>query len=216
MVVLSGPSAVGKSTVVRCLRDRIPDLHFSVSVTTRAPRPGEVDGVDYTFVSAEEFQWLIDEGELLEWADIHGGLHRSGTPAAPVRSASASRPSRRSVIAGRIVTGIIALLLTLDVGAKLVRAQAVVDGSAKLGFTPDQMFVVGVIGAVCLVLYLIPRTAPIGALLWTGYFGGAIVTHLRVGDPLLTHILFPIYVSALLWGGLYLRDPRVRAVLGKR
>jgi hypothetical protein len=66
------------------------------------------------------------------------------------------------------------------------------------------------------VLYLIPRTAPIGALLWTGYFGGAIVTHLRVGDPLLTHILFPIYVSALLWGGLYLRDPRVRAVLGKR
>ena len=88
MVVLSGPSAVGKSTVVRCLRDRIPDLHFSVSVTTRAPRPGEVDGVDYSFVSAEQFQRLIDEGELLEWADIHGGLHRSGTPAAPVRSAT--------------------------------------------------------------------------------------------------------------------------------
>ena len=146
-------------------------------------------------------------------------LLRSTTyAAAPVRSNSAStiRPSRRSVIAGRIMTGIIALLLTLDVSAKLVRAQAVVDGSAKLGFTPDQMFVVGVIGAVCLVLYLIPRTAPIGALLWTGYFGGAIVTHLRVGDPLLTHILFPLYVSALLWGGLYLRDPRVRAVLGKR
>jgi heme/copper-type cytochrome/quinol oxidase subunit 1 len=144
-------------------------------------------------------------------------LLRSATYA-PVRSSSAStvRPSRRSVIVGRIMTGIIALLLTLDVCAKLVRAQAVVDGSAKLGFTPDQMFVVGVIGAVCLVLYLIPRTAPIGALLWTGYFGGAIVTHLRVGDPLLTHILFPIYVSALLWGGLYLRDPRVRAVLGKR
>ena len=136
----------------------------------------------------------------------------------PARSSSVptSRPSRRSMIAGRIMTSFIALLLTFDVSAKLVRAQAVVDGSAKLGFTPDQMFVVGVIGAVCLVLYLIPRTAPIGALLWTGYFGGAIVTHLRVGDPLLTHILFPIYVSALLWGGLYLRDPRVRAVLGKR
>ncbi len=146
-------------------------------------------------------------------------LLRSATyAAAPVRSSSAStvRPSRRSVIAGRIMTGIITLLLTLDVGAKLVRAQAVVEGSAKLGFTPDQMFVVGVIGAVCLVLYLIPRTAPIGALLWTGYFGGAIVTHLRVGNPLLTHILFPIYVSALIWGGLYLRDPRIRAVLGKR
>lgn len=89
-MVLSGPSAVGKSTVVRCLRDRIPDLHFSVSVTTRAPRPGEVDGVDYSFVSPAQFQRLIDDDELLEWADIHGGLHRSGTPAAPVRSATAA------------------------------------------------------------------------------------------------------------------------------
>ncbi|MDX1890925.1 guanylate kinase [Mycolicibacterium sp. 050158] len=93
IVVLSGPSAVGKSTVVRCLRDRVPDLHFSVSATTRAPRPGEVDGVDYTFVSAERFQQLIDDGALLEWAEIHRGLHRSGTPAAPVRAAaSAGRP----------------------------------------------------------------------------------------------------------------------------
>ena len=93
VLVLSGPSAVGKSSVVRCLRDRLPDLHFSVSVTTRAPRPGEVDGVDYTFVTAERFQQLIDEGALLEWAEIHGGLHRSGTPAAPVREATdAGRP----------------------------------------------------------------------------------------------------------------------------
>ncbi|OBJ37284.1 guanylate kinase [Mycolicibacterium mucogenicum] len=93
VVVLSGPSAVGKSTVVRCLRERVPDLHFSVSATTRAPRPGEVDGVDYTFVSADEFQRLIDDGELLEWAEIHGGLQRSGTPARPVREAiAAGRP----------------------------------------------------------------------------------------------------------------------------
>ncbi|MBX8691026.1 guanylate kinase [Mycobacterium vulneris] len=93
VVVLAGPSAVGKSTVVRCLRERLPDLYFSVSVTTRAPRPGEVDGVDYTFVSAERFQQLIDDGELLEWAEIHGGLHRSGTPAQPVRDATrAGRP----------------------------------------------------------------------------------------------------------------------------
>ncbi|MCV7097270.1 guanylate kinase [Mycobacterium kubicae] len=90
VVVLSGPSAVGKSTVVRCLRERIPDLHFSVSATTRAPRPGEVDGVDYHFVSPAEFQRLIDEGELLEWAEIHGGLHRSGTLAQPVRDATAA------------------------------------------------------------------------------------------------------------------------------
>jgi len=87
VVVLSGPSAVGKSTVVRCLRKRIPDLHFSVSVTTRAPRPGEVDGVDYHFVTLGRFQQLIDDGALLEWAEIHGGLHRSGTVARPVRDA---------------------------------------------------------------------------------------------------------------------------------
>ncbi|SOJ54795.1 Guanylate kinase [Mycobacterium simulans] len=90
VVVLSGPSAVGKSTVVRCLRERIPKLHFSVSATTRAPRAGEVDGVDYHFVSPGRFQELIDRGELLEWAEIHGGLHRSGTLAEPVRAATAS------------------------------------------------------------------------------------------------------------------------------
>ncbi|MBX9639098.1 MAG: guanylate kinase [Mycobacteriaceae bacterium] len=90
IVVLSGPSAVGKSTVVRCLRERIPNLHFSVSATTRAPRPGEVDGVDYHFVSPARFQQLIDQGELLEWAEIHGGLHRSGTMAEPVRAATAA------------------------------------------------------------------------------------------------------------------------------
>jgi len=90
VVVLSGPSAVGKSSVVRCLRERIPNLHFSVSATTRAPRPGEVDGVDYHFVSPARFQQLIDEGALLEWAEIHGGLHRSGTLAEPVRAAAAA------------------------------------------------------------------------------------------------------------------------------
>jgi guanylate kinase len=90
VVVLSGPSAVGKSTLVRCLRERIPDLHFSVSATTRAPRPGEVDGVDYYFVTPARFQQLIDEGALLEWAEIHSGLHRSGTLAGPVRDATAA------------------------------------------------------------------------------------------------------------------------------
>lgn len=90
VIVLSGPSAVGKSTLVRCLRERIADLHFSVSATTRAPRPGEVDGVDYHFVSADRFQRLIDSGSLLEWAEIHGGLHRSGTVAGPVRDAVAA------------------------------------------------------------------------------------------------------------------------------
>lgn len=87
--MLVGPSAVGKSTVVRCVRERLPQLVFSVSATTRAPRPGEVDGVDYHFVPRDKFDAMIEAGELLEWADIHGGLQRSGTPARPVREALA-------------------------------------------------------------------------------------------------------------------------------
>ena len=90
VVVLSGPSAAGKSSVVRRLREQIPNLYFSVSATTRAPRPGEVDGVDYRFVTPARFQQLIADGALLEWADIHGGLHKSGTPAEPVRAATGS------------------------------------------------------------------------------------------------------------------------------
>ena len=130
--------------------------------------------------------------------------------------ASTARPSRRAVITGRILTGIVAVLLALDSGIKLAMAKPAIEGSAQLGFSPQQVFVIGVIAAACLILYLIPRTAPIGAVLWTGYFGGAIVTHFRLGNPLLTHVLSPLYVSALIWGSLYLRDPRVRAVLGKR
>lgn len=90
VLVLSGPSAVGKSTVVRRLRERVPDLLFSVSATTRAPRPGEVDGIDYHFVTPQRFQQLIDNGEMLEWAEIHGGLQRSGTLSAPVLGAAAA------------------------------------------------------------------------------------------------------------------------------
>ncbi|GAC57325.1 guanylate kinase [Gordonia hirsuta DSM 44140 = NBRC 16056] len=85
--MLVGPSAVGKSTVVAALREQMPDLVFSVSATTRDPRPGEVDGRDYYFVSRPDFDAMIDRGELLEWADIHGGLQRSGTPAGPVNAA---------------------------------------------------------------------------------------------------------------------------------
>jgi len=89
LVVLAGPSAVGKSTVVHRLRSDVDRLYFSVSMTTRAPRPGEVDGVDYFFVSPDQFQENIDNGMMLEWADIHGGIQRSGTPADPVREALA-------------------------------------------------------------------------------------------------------------------------------
>ncbi|WP_086789246.1 guanylate kinase [Crossiella equi] len=86
LVVLAGPSGVGKSSVVGRLRQVMPDLWFSVSATTRAPRPGEEDGRDYHFVSAAEFDRMIADGELLEWAEIHRGTHRSGTPRGPIEA----------------------------------------------------------------------------------------------------------------------------------
>lgn len=108
LVVLVGPSGVGKSSVVRELRGLYPDLWFSVSVTTRRRRPGEVDGLDYHFVTDAEFDRMIAAGELLEWADIHGGTHRSGTPRGPIEH--------------RLASGLPALL-ELDLqGARSVRA----------------------------------------------------------------------------------------------
>ncbi|HEX8518187.1 MAG TPA: guanylate kinase [Pseudonocardia sp.] len=93
LVVLAGPSGVGKTSVVAGLRGAVPALHFSVSATTRAPRAGEVDGRDYRFVGPTGFDELIARGELLEWAEIHGGLQRSGTPRVPVEEAlAAGRP----------------------------------------------------------------------------------------------------------------------------
>ncbi|WP_061965874.1 guanylate kinase [Demequina aurantiaca] len=83
LVVLAGPSGVGKGTVVRALRDRHPDVWLSVSATTRGPRPGEVDGQHYFFVSDDEFTRMVETGELLEWATVFGG-HRYGTPRGPV------------------------------------------------------------------------------------------------------------------------------------
>ena len=83
LIVLAGPSGVGKGTVVRALRERHPEVWLSVSATTRNPRPGEVDGEHYFFVSDEEFTRMIEEGELLEWATVFGG-NRYGTPRGPV------------------------------------------------------------------------------------------------------------------------------------
>lgn len=88
-IVISGPTAVGKGTVLAELRKRAPEIEYSVSATTRSPRPGEIDGVHYYFVTAERFDELIASGEMLEWALVHG-LHRYGTPRGPVAQAIAA------------------------------------------------------------------------------------------------------------------------------
>jgi hypothetical protein len=87
------------------------------------------------------------------------------------------------------------------------------EATQQLGYPPHLLPVIGWIEVICLVLYLVPRTSVFGALLWTGYLGGAVATHFRIGNPLPSHTLFPIYIATLLWLGLWLRDRRLRAVL---
>jgi len=124
-------------------------------------------------------------------------------------------PSQLRLWVGRVLYGIIGLLLAMDVAVKLIMAPAAVQGSAPLGFTPQHVWIIGCIGLVCLAAYLIPRTRILGAVLWTGYFGGTVVTHLRVGNPLFSHILCGVYLGAAIWVSLYLFDPRVRAMLAR-
>jgi hypothetical protein len=136
------------------------------------------------------------------------------TQSAPIGSSTITAPPSRARLAGRILTGIAVAFLTFDVVIKLVGVKEAVQGTVELGYQPHHLPIIGTIGLVCLILYVIPRTAPLGAILWTGYLGGAIATNLRLDKPLLSHTLFPIYVAALIWGGLYLRDARVRALVG--
>ena len=130
--------------------------------------------------------------------------------------AVAPRTSTATRRAGRVLTGIAALFLAFDAALKLTTSPEAVAATAELGWSVRHMPTLALIEAVCLVLYLVPRTAVLGAVLWTGYLGGAIATHLRLDNPLLSHTLFPVYVAALLWGGLYLRDARVRQLVGRR
>jgi DoxX-like family len=116
----------------------------------------------------------------------------------------------------RVISGLAVLFLLFDATLKVLKVPAAVDGTTQLGY-PDSVIVpLGVLQLICLAIYLMPRTSVLGAILWTGYLGGAIATHVRVGSPLFTHVLFPIYVAVLLWGALWLRDDRVRALLPLR
>ena len=119
----------------------------------------------------------------------------------------------RSRTAGTVCTIVAALFLAFDTILKVLRLDPAVEGTTSLGYPRDSVAWIGAIELVCVVLYLVPRTAVLGALLMTGYLGGAVATHVRISSPLLTHTLFPIYVALLLWGGLYLREPRLRILV---
>ncbi len=120
-----------------------------------------------------------------------------------------------SVWIGRVLSGLAVAFLTFDALMHLVQPPFVVAANDKLGFSPSVVLTLGIIQLASLAAYLMPRTAVLGAVVWTGYLGGAVATHVRLGDPLFSHVLAPVYVAALLWGGLWLRDARLRALFNR-
>jgi hypothetical protein len=136
----------------------------------------------------------------------HSG--HSATPTAPV--------SKGKLWTGRIMSALPVLFLLMDGVMKLMKPEFVVKATVQLGYPESVIFPLGIIVLVCVILYVIPRTAVLGAILLTGYLGGAVATHVRVGDPLFSHTLFPVYFAILVWGGLYLREERLRALIPLR
>jgi hypothetical protein len=117
---------------------------------------------------------------------------------------------------GRILSGIATLFLLFDGLFKLLKPAVVVTGTLQLGYPESTIVPIGLLVLTGVALYTIPRTAILGAIFLTGFLGGAVATHVRVGDPLFSHVLFPTYVAAFLWAGLALRNPRLRSVLVDR
>jgi hypothetical protein len=117
---------------------------------------------------------------------------------------------------GIVLSVIPALFLTFDTVIKFTDLEVVRQSMIDLGYHSTSALTIGLIELVCLALYLTPRTSVLGAVLLTGYLGGAIATHVRVGNPLYSHVLFPTYVAAMVWGGLFLRDARLRVLLPVR
>jgi len=124
-----------------------------------------------------------------------------------------SRPSNTALWIGRIMSGLVVAFMLLDGAMKLVPLDVVVTTSEQMGIPGSLARTLGIIGLICTVLYAVPRTSVLGAILLSGYLGGAMASHLRLGDPILTHTLYGLYLGLLAWGGLYLRDRRLRALI---
>lgn len=126
----------------------------------------------------------------------------------------AGSPTTRAVWAGRVLSGLTILALALDATGKLAVPELMIANSPPLGLPADPAFhrMLGIILAVCIALYAWPRTSVLGAILLTGYLGGAVSAHVRVGSPLASFTLVGVYIGIVVWLGLWLRDPRVRAL----
>jgi hypothetical protein len=133
----------------------------------------------------------------------------------PVLTPTFESPGRAALIAGWCLSGLLIVFLLFDAGIKLVPLQIVLDTSRELGLPPDAASarILGVLTLICTLLYAIPRTSVLGAILLTGYLGGAMATHFRVGSPLFSHVLFGLYLGLFAWGGLYFRYPWLRRVI---
>jgi hypothetical protein len=118
--------------------------------------------------------------------------------------------------ASRIVRALTILFLLVDAIVKVLGLAPAVEGTVRLGYPESTVLGIGIIELVCLVAYVIPRTSILGAILLTGYLGGAVATHVRIGSPLLSHTFFPIYFGVLIWLALFLRDDRLRTLLPLR
>jgi len=121
-----------------------------------------------------------------------------------------SNPSKPILWTSYIMSGLVILFMLMDSIMKFVKPQKVIDGTLTLGFTEDHLIILGSLGLISTLLYIFPRTSILGAILLTGYFGGAMATHVRLNNPLFTHILFTVYLGILMWGGLWLRNGKLK------
>ena len=124
--------------------------------------------------------------------------------------------SKTAFWTGWVMSGVVVLFFVMDFAMKFANLPVVTQTGLTLGWQPGTSRLLGSILLVCTALYVYPRTAILGAILLTGYLGGAVATHLRVDSPLFSHILFGVYLGLLVWGGLWFRDPQVRAMIPLR
>ena len=115
--------------------------------------------------------------------------------------------------AGWALTGLSAAFFLMDGGMKVVKARVSVEGTVQVGYPESLVAPIGALLILCTLLYLVPRTSVLGAILLTGYLGGAVATNLRIGGSLFGQVLFPVYFGVMVWGGLYLRDAKVSTLI---
>lgn len=121
-----------------------------------------------------------------------------------------NQPSKAARWTSYTMSGIVILFMLMDSIMKFIKPPEVIEGTLALGFTQDHLVIIGSLGLISTLLYIFPRTAILGAVLLTGYFGGAVATHVRLNNPLFTHVLFTVYLAILMWGGLWLRNKKLR------